>query len=56
MFFVALRLNVDFIIQEVRTAAKEGVGCIVDGGHPDMGRNLNALKRSDPERALGPRD
>jgi phosphotriesterase-related protein len=26
-------------------AAKDGVGCIVDGGHPDMGRNLDFLKR-----------
>lgn len=37
--------NVEYIIQEIRTAAKEGVGCIVDGGHADMGRDLNALKR-----------
>lgn len=45
-------LNVDFIIQEVRTAAKEGVGCIVDGGHPDMGRNLNALRRIAAETSV----
>lgn len=37
--------DVDYIIQEIRTAAKEGVGCIVDGGHADMGRDLDALKR-----------
>jgi phosphotriesterase-related protein len=37
--------DIDFIVREVRIAADEGVGCIVDGGHPDMGRNLEALRR-----------
>jgi phosphotriesterase-related protein len=37
--------DTDYIIQEIRTAAKEGVSCIVDGGHADMGRDLEALKR-----------
>lgn len=37
--------DVDLMIREVNTAGREGVVCIVDGGHPDMGRNLDNLKR-----------
>jgi phosphotriesterase-related protein len=37
--------DVDLIINEVKAAQKDGIGCIVDGGHPDMGRDLNALKQ-----------
>ncbi|MGD0435554.1 MAG: hypothetical protein ABSB86_03765 [Bryobacteraceae bacterium] len=37
--------DVDLMIREVNTAGTEGVVCIVDGGHPDMGRNLDNLKR-----------
>jgi phosphotriesterase-related protein len=29
---------------EMRAAANDGVACIVDGGHPDMGRDLEFLK------------
>ncbi|HKB09157.1 MAG TPA: hypothetical protein VKD69_00840 [Vicinamibacterales bacterium] len=36
--------NVDLIVDEVKRAAKDGVRCIVDGGHPDMKRNLDHLK------------
>jgi len=31
--------------QEMRAAAAEGVACIVDAGHPDMGRNFQFLKQ-----------
>ena len=37
--------DVDFIVNEIRTAAGEGLGCIVDGGHPYMGRDLDACRR-----------
>ena len=37
--------DVDNIIEEVRIAATEGVGCIVDGGHPELGRDIEALRR-----------
>src|SRR4029077_16015202 len=30
--------DVGLIIEEVKAAAKDGVVCIVDGGHPDMKR------------------
>ena len=37
--------NVDLIIDEVKAAGADGVCCIVDAGHTDMGRSLEALKR-----------
>ena len=37
--------DVDHVVREIRTAAEEGVGCIVDGGHPDMRRDLDAVRR-----------
>jgi phosphotriesterase-related protein len=36
--------DVDLVVQEVQAAQKDGVTCIVDGGHADMGRNLDNLK------------
>jgi phosphotriesterase-related protein len=36
--------NVDLIVDEVKAAQKDGIICIVDGGHPDMGRSLDNLK------------
>jgi phosphotriesterase-related protein len=33
------------VIADVKEAAKAGVSCIVDGGHPDMGRNMEQLKQ-----------
>ena len=36
--------DLDLMAEEMSAASKDGVGCIVDGGHPDMGRNLNFLK------------
>jgi phosphotriesterase-related protein len=37
--------DLDLMAEEMSAAAKDGVGCLVDGGHPDMGRNLDFLKR-----------
>ncbi len=36
--------NVDLITEEVKASGKEGVGCIVDGGHRDMGTSYANLK------------
>jgi phosphotriesterase-related protein len=33
------------VIADVKEAAKAGVSCIVDGGHPDMGRNIEQLRQ-----------
>lgn len=37
--------DVAVMVEEARAAAKDGVACLVDGGHPDMDRDLDALKR-----------
>ena len=37
-------VDVALITDEVRIAGSEGVSCIVDGGHDDMGRSLDALR------------
>src|SRR3984893_658934 len=36
--------DLDLMVEEIRAAAKEGVACLVDAGHPDMGRSLDFLK------------
>jgi phosphotriesterase-related protein len=37
--------SVDLMAMELLTAQKEGVACIVDAGHPDMGRDINFLRQ-----------
>jgi len=37
--------DVDVMVEETKAAGTETVSCIVDGGHPDMDRDLDALKR-----------
>jgi phosphotriesterase-related protein len=37
--------DLDLMTEELQAARKEGVACLVDGGHPDMGRSLDFLKR-----------
>ena len=37
--------NVDMMVEEMKAAGKDGLSCLVDGGHPDMGRSLDALRR-----------
>ncbi len=37
--------DLDVMAQEMRTAAADGVACIVDAGHPDMGRSFQFLKQ-----------
>lgn len=37
--------DIDLMTEEMKIAAQEGVACIVDGGHPDMGRNFDFLKQ-----------
>jgi len=37
--------DLDLLTEELRAAKNEGVSCLVDGGHPDMGRSLDFLKR-----------
>jgi len=44
--------DVELMIEETRAAGKDGVGVIVDGGHPDMDRDLAALKRIAAESGV----
>ena len=44
--------DLDLMADEMRAAAKDGVACIVDGGHPDMGRDLEFLKRISAKSGL----
>ena len=37
--------DVDLMSAEVAKTKAEGVACIVDGGHPDMGRNIDFLRQ-----------
>jgi len=37
--------DADLMAEEMRIAKSEGISCIVDGGHPDMGRDINFLRR-----------
>jgi phosphotriesterase-related protein len=44
--------DVALMIAEARAARGDGVACLVDGGHADMGRNLEALRRITAESGL----
>jgi phosphotriesterase-related protein len=44
--------DVAMMIDEVRAARADGIACIVDGGHPDMARSLDALKRIAAESGM----
>jgi phosphotriesterase-related protein len=36
--------DVEFMTDEMKQAKSEGIACIVDGGHPDMGRDIKFLR------------
>lgn len=38
--------DVDLMAEELSTAKREGVACIVDAGHADMGRDLDFVRRA----------
>jgi predicted metal-dependent phosphotriesterase family hydrolase len=37
--------NVDLMSEEVAKTKSAGIACIVDGGHPDMGRDINFIRQ-----------
>jgi len=37
--------DLNLMSDELAIAKREGISCIVDGGHPDMGRDINALRQ-----------
>lgn len=44
--------DIELMIEEARAAKADGVAAIVDGGHADMNRSLDALKRISSESGL----
>ena len=42
----------DFMIEEMKIAKGEGISCIVDGGHADMGRDMNFLRQMSEKSGL----
>ena len=44
--------DLDFMIEEMKIAKGEGISCIVDGGHPDMGRDINFLRQMSEKSGL----
>jgi predicted metal-dependent phosphotriesterase family hydrolase len=44
--------DVSMMVDEAKAAKQDGIACIVDGGHPDMSRSLDALKRIATESGL----
>jgi phosphotriesterase-related protein len=44
--------DVDLMIAEARAAASDGIAVIVDGGHPDMARDIEALRRITRESGM----
>ncbi len=39
-------------VEEMKIAKGEGIACIVDGGHPDMGRDINFLRQMSQQSGL----
>ena len=44
--------DVDLMSSEMSAAKADGIACIVDGGHPDMGRDINFLKQISKNSGL----
>jgi phosphotriesterase-related protein len=44
--------DVGMMVDEAKAAKVDGIACIVDGGHPDMSRSMDALKRITTESGL----
>jgi phosphotriesterase-related protein len=42
---LAFMQNLELMVNELQAAKRDGIGCIVDGGHPDMGRNFDFLRQ-----------
>jgi phosphotriesterase-related protein len=44
--------DVDLMSDEMKIAKSEGIACIVDAGHPDMGRDINFLRKISKNSGL----
>jgi phosphotriesterase-related protein len=45
-------IDEDLMADEMTIARREGIGCIVDAGHPDMGRDVSFLRRISQRSGL----
>lgn len=45
-------LDSDLMTEEMKAARGDGIACLVDGGHPDMGRDINFLKKISQQSGL----
>ena len=44
--------GLDFMVEEIKIAKGEGISCIVDGGHADMGRDISFLRQLSQQSGL----
>ena len=44
--------DLDFMVEEMKIAKGEGISCIVDGGHADMGRDISFLRQLSQQSGL----
>lgn len=44
--------DVALMVEELETARRDGVACLVDGGHPDMGRDLAFVREASRRSGL----
>jgi predicted metal-dependent phosphotriesterase family hydrolase len=44
--------DVDLMAEELAAARREGVACLVDAGHPDMGRDLDFVRQASLKSGL----
>ena len=44
--------DLDLMSEELAVAKHEGIACIVDGGHPDMGRDVGVLRQISTRSGL----
>jgi phosphotriesterase-related protein len=44
--------DVALMVEEVKAAGRDGISCIVDAGHADMGRSMAALERIATESSM----
>ena len=44
--------DVDLMAEELASAKRDGVACLVDGGHPDMGRDLDFVRQASMKSGM----
>ena len=44
--------DLDFMVEEMKIAKADGISCIVDGGHVDMGRDISFLRQVSQQSGL----